>query len=268
MSARSWKGTIAALAAGAAVAWMPVSAGAGKVKGKVELPAEGYGDPPPRSHGFVRRRANPYRPTKSFDPYPNIVVVLVGEQTVEAPEPARTEVPYVIPGETFASPLIAVRSGRPIRIRNTSFKQQRLFSPEDPTLIDKADVINAKVGVRSIVIKKGNEGKVFRIRSSTTPHLIGRVVTFRHPYFAQPNGSGRFEIKDVPKGTYKVRVWYKDGWLKLKNEPTVTVKRGTETVSGLRLPAGLDKPAPTPAKEPAKPAPEKKAPEGKKKDGK
>lgn len=266
MSARSCKAMVAALAAGAAVAFMPVSAGAGKVSGKVDLPAAGYGPPPVKSSGFVRRRANPYRPTKPFNPFPMVVVVLEGEGTAGAPAAPRTEVPYVLPGETFASPLVVVQTGRPISIRNTSFKQQRLYCPEDPNLIDKADVINAKKGVRAVTIKDGNEGKIFHIRSSTTPHLVGRLVAFKHPYFARPGANGRFEIKDVPKGTYKVRIWYKDRWLALKSEPTVTVARkGTARVSGLTLPYELEPPKPAPEKKAADEAPAKKAP---KKDGK
>jgi plastocyanin len=55
------------------------------------------------------------------------------------------------------------------------------------------------------------------------PEMEGFVVVLPNPYFAVSDKEGRFEIKGVPAGSYKVGVWH----AKLKGQPqAVTVEAG------------------------------------------
>jgi plastocyanin len=47
------------------------------------------------------------------------------------------------------------------------------------------------------------------------PEMEGFVVVLQNPYFAVSDREGKFEIKDVPPGTYTVGVWHP----KLKGQP-------------------------------------------------
>lgn len=38
--------------------------------------------------------------------------------------------------------------------------------------------------------------------------MLGYVVAFAHPYFAVTDETGRFEIRDVPPGTYTLHAWH------------------------------------------------------------
>ena len=57
------------------------------------------------------------------------------------------------------------------------------------------------------------------------PEMEGFVAAVPTPYFAVTSPNGSYQIKDVPDGTYTVKVWH----AKLKGAPkSVTVKGATE----------------------------------------
>lgn len=59
------------------------------------------------------------------------------------------------------------------------------------------------------------------------PEMIGYVVVVPTPYYAVTDKDGSFTIKDVPPGTYTLKVWSEDG---KPTTQTVTVDSGTATV--------------------------------------
>lgn len=55
------------------------------------------------------------------------------------------------------------------------------------------------------------------------PEMVGYVIVVQNPYFALTDKAGKFEIKDVPQGTYQLKVWHE----KLKEVvQTVVVESG------------------------------------------
>jgi hypothetical protein len=190
---------------------LPVSmAQAGDVKGEVQFEPRQLGAPPVRNQGFIERIENPLRPIQSFDPRPYLVVVLddgpVDEAATQAPA---APVAYSLVGESFDPPLMPVVAKTRVELRNRGPRPVVLFTPEDPDLVDS--VALKPKGFHEFQIAK--PGHVVLIRSQDSVHLSGRVVAFPHRYFATLDARGRFEIKGVPEGTWKARLWYRDGWL-------------------------------------------------------
>ena len=55
------------------------------------------------------------------------------------------------------------------------------------------------------------------------PEMQGYIVVLQNPFFAVTDKAGRYEIKDVPPGSYTLAVWYEKG--KAQPKP-ITVEAG------------------------------------------
>lgn len=197
---------------------------AGDVSGRVELPSTAQPAQPLEYKGFLDRAENPTLAVKAFDPTPYIVVVLVPSGTVEAPAPSG--VGWDLVGDSFGKPLIAVRTGAEVTIKNKSKRVVMLGAAEDAKLIP-AEPINP-TGSRPFTPKTAG---LITVGDKDLPHLHGRVVVVDSPYFAIPDAKGSFTIKDVPAGEYKVKVWYMDGWLDRPDDSVTQDKKGDATVN-------------------------------------
>ena len=56
-------------------------------------------------------------------------------------------------------------------------------------------------------------------------------MAFPSRYFVPVNRRGKFEFKDVPEGNWKVRIWYRDGWLDAPEQSVEVEKRRTADVA-------------------------------------
>jgi hypothetical protein len=96
---------------------------------------------------------------------------------------------------------------------------------------------------------------IYSVGDKDAPHLHGKLVVVATPYFAYVEVSGttgKFEI-EAPEGSYKLRVFYKDGWI-VRPDDTVTVpargKGKSEVNVSVKIPPGYPL---TPAATPEKP---------------
>lgn len=212
----------------------------GTVVGTIALD-EKRAEPPVRSTGFVPRTRNALRPPRPSDPTAHLVVVLDGGTAApEDTEPPGLSVKYSIIGESFDAPILPVVVGSIVEIQNQARGAPRLYSPDGEDLVP-GDPINPK-GARKMK-KIETAGKAFEIRDRESAHLSGRIVAFPHRYFARVKPDGKFEIPGVPPGSWKVKVWYVNGWLETPVETVqVEAKRPTKPVK-LAIPARLPIPA-------------------------
>lgn len=182
-------GVIAALASGAT---------AGTVYGRLELPpAPERG--PVVARGFLDRVENPLAEVKKPNLAPYFVVALEGEA-----KSAGGEVKWDLVGESFARPVIAVPVGAELVIRNRTKLAWTIGAAEDAKLI--VGPLNPQ-GSKSF---QATQPAVYTIADKDVPHLKGKVVVVATPYVAWLDDSGRFEIGNVPDGSYKLRVFYYD----------------------------------------------------------
>ena len=61
---------------------------------------------------------------------------------------------------------------------------------------------------------------VVRLGCNIHPTMSGVILVLQNPYFAKTNRDGKYTIRDVPAGTYKIAVWYEFSRVRL----TETVK--------------------------------------------
>jgi hypothetical protein len=210
---------------------------AGSVSGKLDLPAQPQ--PPLKgvpTRGYLDRIENPHLPVRGFDPSPYLVVVLIPATPVETPAGTAS---WDLVGESFAKPLLPVRSGAEVTIKNKSKRAITITAVEDAKLIP-AGPINI-TGSRPFTPKK--EG-LLTLTDPDVPHLRGRLVVLATPYFAQPDREGKYEIKDVPPGEYKLKIWYQDGWLDRPDDAVSVPEKKGEVTANAKIPAGYKIKAP------------------------
>src|SRR5260370_5566651 len=61
---------------------------------------------------------------------------------------------------------------------------------------------------------------VVKLKCDVHPWMTGFVVVSKNPYFAVSEANGKFEIKDVPAGTYTVVAWHETPTTKTEQVPT------------------------------------------------
>src|SRR6266545_2263061 len=230
------------LATAALLAAAPAPAAAaengGIVVGTIALaPPERRGPMPVRNQGFVRRVANSLKAPRALDPTPQLVVVLEGATPPEEDrQPPSQPVRYTILGESFEVPVLPVVVGSVIEIRNAGRGAPRLYSPGKPDLVPP-DPIGPRGERKTRKIEPAFQP--FDLRDRESIHLSGRIVAFPHRYVALVAPDGRFMIRDVAPGTWKVRLWYADGWVDAPEETVEVVARKESKPVKVTLPAKL-----------------------------
>jgi hypothetical protein len=209
---------------------------AGTVVGKLELP------PPPErgpviARGFVDRIENPLADIRKPSLAPYLVVILEGDARSDT---APAQVNWDVVGESFARPVVAVPVGAEVVIKNQTRIARTLAAAEDPKLI--TGPLNP-TGTRSF---RAAQPAIYTIADQDAPHLRGKLVVVATPHVATVDDSGRFEISDVPDGSYKLRVFYYDplgetrgkpsGWLFTTDVTVAPTGRSTRTEVNAKLP--------------------------------
>jgi hypothetical protein len=200
----------------------------GDIEGGVDLPEPALrGEPEVRGQGFVPRIRNPLKPPRPFDPQPELVVVLEGGPVdPEAQKPPPQPVTWRLVGESFEPPVLPVLVKADIEIRNTGRGAPSLQAMQQPSLLT-AEPINPG-GVRTIRLDQ--PFRAVEIRDRESPHLRAHLVAFPHRYFARLDAAGNFAIPDVPAGRWQIRVWYRNGWLKMRPTAVEVTARRTARV--------------------------------------
>ncbi len=215
----------------AAVLAMAVPAAAGPVSGKLDLPPGAPDRAPVRGRAFVDRTPNPLAPVRAVDPLPSIIVALEPAPTTQFPPPPPAAVIWDLLGESFARPVLPVRVGGEVLIRNKGRSSPVLVATGKPDLLVKKP-LNPTAEVLFIA---GKEPGAVELLDASAPHLRGRIVVLASPFFAVPNAKGEFELANVPPGEWLVKVWYDTGWL---DRPDDRITVGEKRVElNLKLPA-------------------------------
>jgi hypothetical protein len=211
---------------------------AGTVVGRLELPA-----PPERgpvvAKGFLDRTENPFVEIRKLNIAPYFVVALEGPVRSDS---APAEVTWDLVGESFARPVIAVPVGAEVVIKNQTKISRTIGAAEDPKLI--AGPLNPASSKSFRATQPG----VYTIGDKDAPHLKGKIVVVATTHVASVDDNGRFEMTDVPDGSYKLRIYYYDrageargrgsDWLPVTTDVTVGSKgKANRTDVNVKVPA-------------------------------
>jgi hypothetical protein len=206
---------------------------AGGVVGRLELPPAAE-RPPVARRGFLDRVENQLTPVRSVNVGPHLAVVLEGDARPQAPG----QVPWELGGDSFNRPLLVVPAGAEILITNTSGAPRTLTAAEDPKLVPAG-----AIAPRATKSFRPTTPGAYTIGDPSLPHLRGKLLVVATPYFAIVEVSsskpeqGTFQIADVAEGSYKLRVFYRDGWIDRPDEPVTMGKRNVDVA--VKVPPGF-----------------------------
>ena len=106
-------------------------------------------------------------------------------------------------GLVFEPHVLPVLKGSTVDFTNDDTVSHNVFSPPG-----SATTFN--LGVYGPGIKKAvtfnNPGEVLLL-CSLHPEMSAYVIVLQNPYFTMTDDKGAFEIKDVPPGTYQLKIW-------------------------------------------------------------
>ena len=214
---------------------------AGTVVGKLELPP-GPERGPVIAKGFIDRVENPLADIKKPNLAPYLVVTLEPSEGGQKSDTAPAQVNWDLVGESFARPVIAVPVGAEVVIKNQTRTPRTIAAAEDPKLI--SGPLNP-AGTKSF---RATQPAIYTLGDKDAPYLKGKIVVVATPHVASLDDSGRFEMTDVPDGSYKLRVFYYDpiaeargqrsDWLAFTTDVTVSQKaKPNRTEVNAKLPA-------------------------------
>jgi hypothetical protein len=224
---------------------------AGTVVGRLELPAAP--DRPVISRGFLDRTENPLADITRPSLAPYLVVALDGDARSEA---APAQVTWDLVGDSFSRPVIAVPVGAEVVIRNLTSFARTIAAAEDPQLI--VGPLNP-TGTKSF---RARQPAIYTFGDKDASHLKGKIVVVATRHVASLDDAGRFELLDVPEGSYKLRVFFydpsgearggKSDWLPFSVDVVVAPRgkatKPSKTEVTARLPALPAAPVPVPGK--------------------
>lgn len=202
------------------LASLAAGARAGTLIGRLDLPR-----PPARpavaTRGFLDRVENPLAPVRPVEVTREMVIVLEGDEKPASPP----QVNWDMVGNSFAPEVVAAPTGAEVVIKDVTKTARTLVAQEDPKLVP-AGPINPG-GTKSFRV--ATAGKLYTVRDPDAPYVVGRLIVVDTPFVAYPDDAGRFQFTGVPPGVYKLRIWYRDHWLKRTADTVKVSAKGKTT---------------------------------------
>ncbi len=107
-------------------------------------------------------------------------------------------------GMVFTPHILPVLKGTTVDFTNDDTVAHNVFTP--PGSATRFNLGLYGVGVKKTVTFD-NLGEN-PLLCNVHPEMVGYVIVLQNPYFALTDNSGKYEIKNVPPGTYKLKVWH------------------------------------------------------------
>jgi plastocyanin len=126
-------------------------------------------------------------------------------------------------GLVFAPHILPVLKGTTVDFTNDDTVAHNVFSPP-------GSATRFNLGLYGPGIKKTvafNNLGVVTLLCNVHPDMLGYIIVLQNPYFALTDNSGKYEIKNVPPGKYKLMVWHE----KLKETSKEVTVQGGKTVT-------------------------------------
>ena len=103
--------------------------------------------------------------------------------------------PHVM-GVMAGQPLVFLNSDQLLHNVHGLPEQNREFNLGMPATVERSEV------------ELGTPEPVFPVKCDVHPWMQAYVAVMDHPYFATTDADGRFEIRNLPAGTYEIEAWH------------------------------------------------------------
>ena len=229
---------LCALAAAALVFTSAANAGTGSIKGRFVLDGEVPEQDPLVAKGEPVRDAA----VCSAEPVPNQtyvvgedggianIIVYLKSAPDDMPEDAKTAPEEAVvldqQGCVFVPHVLAVQAGQTLELKSSDAVAHNV----------RINFFN-NPSVNEIVPGNSSTSKTFSLGESAPsqlncdihPYMVGYVHVADHPYIAVTSTDGSFEIKNLPEGDHKFRVWHEaNGYIDKSMKVEVTAGETTD----------------------------------------
>jgi hypothetical protein len=128
-------------------------------------------------------------------------------------------------GETFVPHVLAVSTGTVVDFPNNDLTYHSVFSLSKPKRFDLGRYAQG----RSKAVRFDRPG-VVRVFCDIHSHMSAFILVFDHRYFDAADSLGRYQIDDVPPGTYSVVAW-REGETRIGRTVTIPADGGVVEVN-------------------------------------
>jgi plastocyanin len=159
---------------------------------------------------------------------------IVGTMSVPRPDHAVVyleKVPGTFPGghaemdqksKVFIPYVLPIVQGSTVNFHNSDNLQHNVFG------VGADDFNLGTYGMGASKETKFDKQGEVDILCNVHPEMAGYILVLQNPYFAQPDGSGKFRIAKVPPGDYVLKAWYEG---KTKKQNVKVLAKGDVSVS-------------------------------------
>jgi plastocyanin len=137
-------------------------------------------------------------------PYVKRYQALVYVDQVKGDFPAPKDNPFISQKNMVFTPhVLPVIKGTTVDFTNDDSVAHNVFAPPGSAVGFNLGLYGAGVTKTQTFDTLGEVPLLCNVH----PEMLGYVIVLQNPYFALTDTSGKFQIKNVPPGTYQLRVW-------------------------------------------------------------
>ena len=147
-----------------------------------------------------------------------VAAVVISLEGVTKGKPLSKELNMVLENRAcrFVSRVSATTVGSTLEIRNTDSilhnTHVRRENKLGPTVINVAQPVGT-----SAILKPLHVVGFMDVRCDAHTFMRAAIHVFEHPYFAVTDQAGRYELPQVPPGSYRLRMWHEAVGVRTKN---------------------------------------------------
>jgi plastocyanin len=108
-------------------------------------------------------------------------------------------------GCVYTPHVVGVRAGQPLEVTNSDDTLHNVNAmSQNNTSFNVGQSVRGQKNTTTFTVRD----VMVRFKCDVHPWMSAYAGVVEHPYFAVTSGGGRFELKNVPAGTYTIEAWH------------------------------------------------------------